>query len=84
MRGITDERSISPLAYADVSSFRVVVTWYLLLTRAVCRRDALMTRKEAMRQTHQENVLLANILRPGDVPDGADVSAYYNRGICVY
>lgn len=24
------------------------------------------------------------ILRPGDVPDGADVSAYYNRGIAVY
>lgn len=24
------------------------------------------------------------ILRPGDVPEGADVSAYYNRGICVY
>jgi len=24
------------------------------------------------------------ILRPGDVPDGADESAYYSRGICVY
>jgi hypothetical protein len=24
------------------------------------------------------------ILRPGDVPDGADDSAYYSRGICVY
>lgn len=24
------------------------------------------------------------ILRPGDVPSGGDVSAYYNRGICVY
>jgi hypothetical protein len=24
------------------------------------------------------------ILRPGDVPPGADVQAYYNRGICVY
>lgn len=24
------------------------------------------------------------ILRPGDVPDGADVSAYYSRGIAVY
>lgn len=24
------------------------------------------------------------ILRPGDVPAGADASAYYNRGICVY
>lgn len=24
------------------------------------------------------------IIRPGDVPEGADVSAYYNRGICVY
>jgi hypothetical protein len=24
------------------------------------------------------------ILRPGDVPEGADVSGYYNRGICVY
>lgn len=24
------------------------------------------------------------IIRPGDVPDGADVSAYYSRGICVY
>lgn len=24
------------------------------------------------------------ILRPGDVPAGADVSAYYTRGICVY
>ena len=24
------------------------------------------------------------ILRPGDVPAGADVSAYYSRGICVY
>jgi hypothetical protein len=24
------------------------------------------------------------ILRPGDVPAGADASAYYNRGVCVY
>lgn len=24
------------------------------------------------------------IIRPGDVPEGADVSAYYSRGICVY
>ena len=24
------------------------------------------------------------ILRPGDVPDGKDVQAYYYRGICVY
>ena len=24
------------------------------------------------------------IIRPGDVPDGADVNAYYTRGICVY
>lgn len=24
------------------------------------------------------------IIRPGDIPDGKDVSAYYNRGICVY
>ena len=24
------------------------------------------------------------IIRPGDVPDGADVNSYYTRGICVY
>ncbi len=24
------------------------------------------------------------ILRPGDVPQGADASSYYSRGICVY
>lgn len=24
------------------------------------------------------------ILRPGDVPEGADVDAYYNRGLAVY
>lgn len=24
------------------------------------------------------------ILRPGDVPDGGDPSAYYSRGICIY
>lgn len=24
------------------------------------------------------------ILRPGDVPEGADVQSYYSRGICVY
>lgn len=24
------------------------------------------------------------IIRPGDVPDGADDNGYYNRGICVY
>lgn len=24
------------------------------------------------------------ILRPGDVPEGGDPSAYYNRGVCVY
>lgn len=24
------------------------------------------------------------ILRPGDVPDGGDSSAYYNRGVCIY
>jgi hypothetical protein len=24
------------------------------------------------------------ILRPGDIPEGADVQSYYDRGICVY
>lgn len=24
------------------------------------------------------------IIRPGDVPEGGDVSSYYSRGICVY
>lgn len=24
------------------------------------------------------------ILRPGDVPEGGDPSAYYNRGVCIY
>jgi hypothetical protein len=24
------------------------------------------------------------ILRPGDVPPGADVTSYYTRGICIY
>lgn len=24
------------------------------------------------------------IIRPGDVPEGGDVNAYYSRGICVY
>lgn len=24
------------------------------------------------------------LIRPGDVPDGGDVSSYYTRGICVY
>ena len=24
------------------------------------------------------------IIRPGDVPQGEDVSRYYNRGVCVY
>ncbi len=24
------------------------------------------------------------IIRPGDVPDGGDVSSYYSRGVCVY
>lgn len=24
------------------------------------------------------------ILRPGDVPEGGDVGAYYSRGVCVY
>jgi len=24
------------------------------------------------------------ILRPGDVPEGEDASAFYNRGVCVY
>ena len=24
------------------------------------------------------------IIRPGDVPEGADVASCYNRGICVY
>lgn len=24
------------------------------------------------------------IIRPGDVPEGADVSSYYSRGVCVY
>ena len=24
------------------------------------------------------------IIRPGDVPDGGDVSSYYTRGVCVY
>lgn len=24
------------------------------------------------------------LIRPGDVPEGADVSSYYSRGICVY
>lgn len=24
------------------------------------------------------------VIRPGDVPDGADVGSYYSRGVCVY
>lgn len=34
-------------------------------------------------QTHQRGAALY-ILRPGDVPDGADAAAYYTRGVCVY
>jgi hypothetical protein len=38
---------------------------------------------EAYIQTDPRGAALY-IIRPGDVPAGEDVSAYYNRGICVY
>lgn len=38
---------------------------------------------QAYRQTDPRGACLY-ILRPGDVPAGADVRGYYSRGICVY
>jgi hypothetical protein len=38
---------------------------------------------EAYIQTDPRGAALY-IIRPGDVPAGANVDAYYNRGICVY
>jgi hypothetical protein len=38
---------------------------------------------EAYIQTDPRGAALY-IIRPGDVPAGEDVSAYYNRGVCVY
>lgn len=45
-----------------------------------------MTPKEGLRyyvQTDPRGAALY-ILRPGDVPEGGQVDAYYSRGICVY
>jgi len=59
---------------------------------AIKRLDAILAAQNARggcpklrayRQTDPRGACLY-ILRPGDVPAGADVSGYYNRGICVY
>lgn len=63
---------------------------------AVKRLDAILNRTNRERakigphqalgyylQTDPRGAVLY-IIRPGDVPDGADVSSYYTRGICVY
>jgi hypothetical protein len=55
-------------------------------TGALKRLAAIMARYSALTayvQTDPRGIALY-VLRPGDVPDGADVSAYYSRGIAVY
>ena len=53
---------------------------------AIRRLDAIMARYPLLscyRQTDPRGASLY-ILRPGDIPDGKDVDAYYSRGIAVY
>ena len=57
-----------------------------LETGALKRLDAIMAGHPTLGtyvQTDPRGAALY-ILRPGDVPAGADVSSYYSRGICVY
>ena len=48
-----------------------------------CIDNALSLSVAAYLQTDPRGAALY-ILRPGDVPEGADVQGYYNRGICIY
>jgi hypothetical protein len=60
------------------------------------KRLSAIIKARNIRQPYMENPLMdfyiqtdprgaaLYILRPGDVPEGGDVHAYYSRGICVY
>jgi hypothetical protein len=54
-----------------------------IIARVNVQRAGKVGRLEAYIQTDPRGAALY-IIRPGDVPQGEDVSAYYNRGICVY
>lgn len=54
-----------------------------ILGRVNVQRAGKVGRLDAYIQTDPRGAALY-ILRPGDVPAGADADAYYNRGICVY
>lgn len=54
-----------------------------IINRVNVQRAGKVGRLNAYIQTDPRGAALY-IIRPGDVPEGADVSAYYNRGICVY
>lgn len=54
-----------------------------ILARVNVQRAGKVGKLEAYIQTDPRGAALY-IIRPGDVPAGADVSAHYNRGICVY
>jgi hypothetical protein len=54
-----------------------------ILARVNVQRAGKVGRLSAYIQTDPRGAALY-ILRPGDVPEGADVGSYYNRGICVY
>ena len=53
---------------------------------ALNRLDAIMTRYPALGSYVQGDPRGASlyILRPGDIPDGADPDAYYSRGVAVF
>lgn len=55
-------------------------------TPALARLKALMSRYPTLGYYVQGDPRGAAVyvLRPGDVPDGADVDAYYSRGLAVY
>lgn len=53
---------------------------------ALKRLAAVMARYPTLSAYHQADPRGASlyILRPGDVPEGADASAYYSRGVAVF
>lgn len=55
-------------------------------TGAIKRLDTIMASHEPLSyylQTDPRGAVLY-LIRPGDVPTGAAVDSYYNRGICIY
>lgn len=70
----------SPIADRETGALKRLAA---IIARVNVQRAGKVGKLSAYVQTDPRGAALY-IIRPGDVPEGADVSAYYNRGICVY